>query len=95
MRVRLRSTPKTRYTWFMDDRSHIDEDLNEALAQVRRGEQVTLHHRGEPVAKLVPVDPVWDKKDALEAVEHMKTWRQGISLRGLRFKDLIHEGHKY
>lgn len=79
----------------MDERSNIDERLDHALDQVQRGGQVILHHRGEPIAKLVPVDPAWDKEDALRAVAHMKEWRQGVSLGGLRFKDLIHEGHKY
>lgn len=79
----------------MDEQSNIDEELGRALDRVKRGEQVTLHHQGEPVARLVPIDPVWDREDALLAVRHMKEWRQGISLGGLRFKDLIHEGHKY
>jgi len=35
------------------------------------------------------------KKTAVEAVAHIRDSRRGITLGGLRIKDLIHEGHKY
>ncbi len=32
---------------------------------------------------------------AAEAVDRIRTLRQGVTLGGLKIKDLIHEGHKY
>jgi len=84
-----------RWRMAMDDKPRIDEEIGDALDRVERGEQVTLHRHGAPVAKLVPVDPTWDVQDAKDAIRHMIEFRKGISLGGLRFKDLTHWGHKY
>lgn len=35
------------------------------------------------------------KKTAVEAVAPIRDSRRGVTLGGLRIKDLIHEGHKY
>jgi Arc/MetJ-type ribon-helix-helix transcriptional regulator len=35
------------------------------------------------------------KKTPAEAVAHIRESRKGVTLGGLRIKDLIHEGHKY
>ena len=79
----------------MNDKLRIDEEIGDALDRAERGEQVTLHRRGEPIARLVPADPVWDVEDAQKAVEHMMELRKGTNLGGIRFKDLTHWGHKY
>ncbi len=35
------------------------------------------------------------KKTPAEAVAHIRESRKGVTLGGLKIKDLIHEGHKY
>lgn len=35
------------------------------------------------------------KRTPAEAVAHIRASRKGITLGGLKIKDLIHEGHKY
>jgi hypothetical protein len=35
------------------------------------------------------------KKTPAEAVAHIRESRKGITLGGLKIKDMIHEGHKY
>jgi Arc/MetJ-type ribon-helix-helix transcriptional regulator len=35
------------------------------------------------------------KRTPAEAVAHIRDSRKGVTLGGLRIKDLIHEGHKY
>ena len=35
------------------------------------------------------------KRTPAEAVAHIRESRKGITLGGLKIKDLIHEGHKY
>jgi Arc/MetJ-type ribon-helix-helix transcriptional regulator len=73
-----------------------DEQIVEA--QLRTGrykspEQVvaraleTLSAKG-PVARL-------STKTVAEAVAHIRASRKGVTLGGLKIKDLIHEGHRY
>jgi Arc/MetJ-type ribon-helix-helix transcriptional regulator len=38
---------------------------------------------------------VHPRKTPAEAVAHIRQARKGITLGGLKIKDLIHEGHKY
>jgi hypothetical protein len=35
------------------------------------------------------------RKSPAEAVAHIRASRKGITLGGLKIRDLIHEGHKY
>jgi hypothetical protein len=39
--------------------------------------------------------PAERKKTPAEAVAHIRESRKGVTLGGLKIKDLIHEGHKY
>lgn len=39
--------------------------------------------------------PQTPKRTPAEAVSHIRESRKGVTLGGLRIKDLIHEGHKY
>ncbi len=40
-------------------------------------------------------EPAERKKTPAEAVTHIRESRKGVTLGGLKIKDLIHEGHKY
>jgi prevent-host-death family protein len=69
--------------------------LSALLDKVAKGESITITRHGAPVAQLIPAKPSRDSR-ALEAlVEEIKRTRKGRSLRGIKIKDLIHEGHKY
>jgi len=64
--------------------------------QLRRGgspEQV-LERALETLAGQQPVAAV-PRRSVAEAVDHIRASRKGITLGGLKIKDLIHEGHKY
>jgi hypothetical protein len=39
--------------------------------------------------------PAARKKTPAEAVAHIRESRKGVTLGGLKIKDLIHEGHRY
>jgi hypothetical protein len=39
--------------------------------------------------------PQTPKRTPAEAVAHIRESRKGVTLGGLKIKDLIHEGHKY
>ncbi len=45
--------------------------------------------------KLVEQAPPERKRTPAEAVAHIRESRKGVTLGGLKIKDLIHEGHKY
>lgn len=66
--------------------------LSELVDQVERGAEITLTRRGKPVAKLVPADAGFDRAKAKRAVEGIVRLGRGLSLRGLKIKDLINEG---
>ena len=40
-------------------------------------------------------EPAPSKRTVAEAVAHIRESRKGVTLDGLRIKDLAHEGHKY
>lgn len=67
--------------------------FNKLLAQVSNGETIRITHRGVPIARIVREEN--EKKDLKQVVAEIRRIRQGASLRGLRIRDLIHEGHRY
>ena len=68
--------------------------LPRLLARVERGERITITRHGVPIALLVPVDKrsVLDRKAAVEAV---RAFAKGHSLKGVSIRELIEEGRKY
>lgn len=62
------------------------------LQRAERGEEIVITRRGRPVAKLVPVRPVYDPTEARAAGERILERARGMSLKGLKIKDLISEG---
>jgi hypothetical protein len=48
----------------------------------------------ESLAEKEPPAPL-RKKTVAEAVAHIRESRKGVTLGGVKIKDLIHEGHKY
>jgi len=68
------------------------------LAQVARGEAVTITECGVPVARVVPVAgpdfvmPTFDRKAAQEAADGLLAASRGVTLGGLTIRALIEEG---
>ena len=66
--------------------------LGTLLDQVERGEEIVITRRGKPVAKLVPAGPGCDRVKARRAIAGLLEASRGITLGGLKIKDLISEG---
>jgi prevent-host-death family protein len=69
--------------------------LASLLDLVEQGEEVTITRRGKPVAKLVPAQPGFDREKARQAVENIIERSKGVTLGGLKIKDLINEGRRW
>ena len=66
--------------------------LGTLLDWVEQGEEVLITRRGRPVARLVPAEPGFDHAKARQAADNIRTRSVGISLGGLKIKDLVNEG---
>jgi prevent-host-death family protein len=62
------------------------------LDQVEHGEEIVITRRGKAVARLVPAEPGFDRDKARRAVAGILGLSQGVTLGGLKIKDLINEG---
>ena len=68
--------------------------LSELLEKVEAGEEITITKHGAPVAKLVPVKRVASLEERAAAIMRIQKLAKGLSLGGLRVKDLISEGRR-
>jgi prevent-host-death family protein len=68
--------------------------LSELLEKVEAGEEITITKHGAPVAKLVPVKKEASPEERVAAIERIHKLASGLSLRGLKAKDLISEGRR-
>ena len=68
--------------------------LSALLDEVERGEEVTITRHGREVARLVPPKGVVSRDAARKAAERIRQMRRGVTLRGIRPKDLINEGRR-
>jgi len=66
--------------------------FSELLEKVEGGEEITITKHGTPVAKLVPLRKKTTPAQRRAAIERIKELSQGLSLGGLKIKDLINEG---
>ena len=66
--------------------------LSTLLDWVSDGEEVIITRRGKAVARLVPAVPGFDHDKAKAAADRIRARAVGISLDGLKIKDLIDEG---
>jgi prevent-host-death family protein len=62
------------------------------LDWVGNGEEVVITRRGVAVARLIPVGMSRDRDKALRAVDGLIEARRGVTLDGLKIKDLVNEG---
>ena len=68
--------------------------LSELLEKVEAGEEITITKHGAPVAKLVPVKKEVRPGERVAAIDRIQKLATGLSLGGLKVKDLIREGRR-
>jgi len=66
--------------------------LGQLLDWVEAGEEVVITRRGKVVARLVAPRPAFDRDRARKAATAIRAMSKGVTLGGLRIKDLIAEG---
>jgi prevent-host-death family protein len=66
--------------------------FGQLLDQVEHGEEIIITRRGRAAAKLVPTEPGFDRDKARRAVAGILKVSEGVTLGGLRTKDLVDEG---
>ena len=66
--------------------------LGTLLDWVAGGEEVVITRRGKAIARLVPAEAGIDQAKAQRAVEGILATRRGVTLGGLKLKDLVEEG---
>jgi prevent-host-death family protein len=62
------------------------------LEWVTNGDEVLITKHGKAVARMVPVTPTFDKAKARQAARGLLEASRGLSLGGLKIKDLVKEG---
>lgn len=67
--------------------------LSQLLDWVEAGEEVVITRRGRIVAKLIPPGGI-DRTRAQVAAWRIRERRKGVTLGGLKIKDLINEGRR-
>ena len=66
--------------------------LSGLLDQVALGQQFVITRHGKAVARLLPMEPSFDKAKARQAAKALLAARQGVTLDGLSIKSLVNEG---
>ena len=66
--------------------------FSELLQRVEDGEEVTITRHGSPVAKMVPIKKASTPAERAAAIRNWRQSSKGITLGGLRIRDLIDEG---
>ena len=68
--------------------------LSDLLERVEAGEEITITKHGAPVAKLVPVKKEASPEERAAAIVRIQKLAGGLSLGGLKIKDLTSEGRR-
>jgi prevent-host-death family protein len=66
--------------------------FGELLDEVAHGEEIVITRHGKPVARLVAAAPGFDREKARRAIAGILEASKGLTLGGLKIKDLIDEG---
>ncbi len=66
--------------------------LGTLLDWVINGEEVLITRRGKAVARLVAAEPNSDRAKAREAAANILARRIGVTLGGIKIKDLVNQG---
>ena len=68
--------------------------FSELVGRVERGEEITITRNGQPVARIVGARKDYTQEERREAVKSILETSKGMSLGGLKIRDLIAEGRK-
>ncbi len=68
--------------------------FSELLERVEAGGEIVVTKHGTPVAKLVPFKKELSAEQRTEAINRIRKLSAGLSLGGLKIKDLIEEGRR-
>ncbi len=68
--------------------------LSELIDRVLAGESFSITRRGRVVAKLSAPDEAQPGQRAMDAIARLRAAREGVSLGGLKSRDLIREGRR-
>lgn len=66
--------------------------LGTLLDWVENGEEILITRRGKPVARLVSAAVGFDRAKVRRAIDGILETRRGVTLGGLKIKDLVNEG---
>ena len=66
--------------------------LGTLLDWVENGEEVLITRHGKAVARLVPAEPGFNRAKARQAARGLLETSQGLTLGGIKIKDLINAG---
>ena len=72
----------------------VEDALGSLFDRVEKGEEVAITRRGKRIARLVPDKAEHDREKARQAVEAILEMSKGVTLGGLKIKDLINEGRR-
>lgn len=80
----------------MDDKWEIEDEISylDLLGKLTNGTSVTVTYHGTIVGSFVPSE-VPNRDAGMDVVDHLLNLDLVQPGPGFRFKDLIHEGHKY
>ncbi len=68
--------------------------LGHLLDLVEHGEEVIITRHGKEVARLIPPKAAFNRAEAREAARRIREMRKGVTLGGLKIRDLINEGRR-
>ena len=68
--------------------------LSELIERVQAGETIVITRRGKVVAQLALPQEANAVSRAQGAVAHLRACRKGVSLKGVKSRDLIAEGRR-
>ncbi len=68
--------------------------LGTLLDWVEQGEEVVITRRGKAVARLIPNNAAFSREEARAAAQSIRAMSIGVTLGGLKLKDLIKEGRR-
>jgi prevent-host-death family protein len=66
--------------------------FGQSLDWVEAGDEVVITRRGKVVARLVPPAEAIDPRAGIAAAARIRARRRGVTLGGLKIKDLVSEG---
>ncbi len=66
--------------------------LGALLDEVEHGEEIVITRHGKPVARLVPMEPGFDRAKAQRAAAGLLNLSESLTLGGLPVKELTAEG---